>query len=126
MGNTTALDEITLPLTGFQAGEVSYGIDIDDADYPDRESWGRVVRRGTKSWKLVIRPDQWARDRALYRITSLRDICLDNASDSFSAGRERTKLASQGRSLDALAGRLIAACGGPEGFSVDMRRWINY
>lgn len=125
---TAALAEIILPLTDFQSGEVSYGLDIDAADFPDRESWGEVVpvHPRSKNWKLVIRPDQWARDQALYRITSLRDICLDNAGDRMTTGQERTRLASQGRSLDALAGRLITAAGGPEGFSADVRRWIHY
>ena len=121
---TTA--ELTFPLTEFQADEVSYGMEIDSSDgYPD---WGRVdvTGRKRKTYTLTVCATQEARDGALYRITSLRDICLDNAHDRLATAGERRSAGARGRSLAQLTARLVEACGGPEGFSPDMRRWITY
>lgn len=122
----TTIEPITLDLTEFQAGEVDYGLDIDAADHHDEPIWGKILRPSRTRYQLVITGTQLARDRALYRITSSRDIFYDNAGDSFGDSRERLAAASRGRSLDGLTRRLINAAGGPEGFSPDARRWIRH
>lgn len=121
---TPALDEITLSLTEFQASEVEHGLDIDAADHHDEPLWGRITPAGKYRYCLTVAGTQLARDRALYRITSSRDICLDNAATGY--GRERMAYLSRGRSLEGLTARLIEVAGGPEAFSKDVRRWIRY
>ena len=117
------LDPIVLDLTRFQAGEVEHGLDIDADDHPDDPGWGEV-NETAKGFRLVIQGTQEARDRALYRITSARDILLDNAADRMGNARERRQDTAQGRSMTVLTGKLIEAAGGPEAFSPDARRWI--
>ena len=128
------MNEITLTLTSYQAGEIQCGLDIDAADHSGEPLWGRIIPVGDhrgrpqakRRYRLIIAGTQLARDRALYRITSSRDICLDNARDRLSTGDERRVYAAHGRSLQALTRKLVAAAGGPEGFSEDVRHWIRY
>ena len=120
----TALSDIALKLTEFQAGEVEHGLDVDAADHPDDPDWGTVVRDGSKFW-LIVAGTQQARDWALYRITSSRDIFQDNSADPFNSNGERLALVTRFRSMQLLTRQLIEACGGPEGFSPEFRRWIR-
>lgn len=124
------LTEIRLDLGPFQAGEVSYGMDIDaDDGHPEwgrLEFGGRQDGQGRQRARLTVLATQAARDRALYRITSCRDIWQDNAGASPLSDRERAEYAAGARSLSALCRRLVKAAGGPEGFSPDVRRWIVY
>lgn len=115
----TELAELVLPLGQFQADETAYGMDIDSVP------WGRVEPAGA-GWRLTVFATQEARDAALYRITSLRDIHLDNANERLVTHAERAESRRHGQSMASLAMRLVRACGGPEGFSPDMRRWITY
>jgi len=122
------MGEIILTLTEFQAGEVEHGLDIDAADHPDEEDWGRLEFTGRRQRRarLVIAGTRQARDRALYRITSSRDIWMDNSSDPFSSPGERLGCLSRSQSLARLVITLIEAAGGPESFSPDVRRWAQY
>jgi hypothetical protein len=119
------LHEIRLALGDFQAGEVEHGMSVDADD--GNPVWGRLERlAGREQFRLVIFGSRLARDRALYRITSSRDIWLDNAGAQLISADERKIYAAGGRSLSALAQRLVKACGGPEGFSPVYQRWIKY
>jgi hypothetical protein len=120
------MNEIRLVLGDFQAGEVEHGMSIDADD--GNPEWGRLERitPGRERFRLVVYASQVARDRALYRITSSRDIWLDNAGASMLSREERAEYTAGGRSLSALARRLVTACGGPEGFSPEYRRWVRY
>jgi hypothetical protein len=120
------MDPLTLRLTAFQAGEIEHGLDTDAASHPDDPDWGQLDRLRNGRCQLIIRPTQQARDRALYRITSCRDILMDNSSDPFNGPAERRRYAAQGRSMASLAVRLIEAAGGISSFSPDMRRWARY
>lgn len=119
------MDEIVLELSEFQVSEVMNGLDIDAADHWDEPTWGRIEPIGPsrERGRLIIAGTQLARDRALYRITSSRDIWQDNLGGAWSQG-ERMAYQSGARSLSQLADRLIEAAGGREGFSPDFRRWI--
>jgi hypothetical protein len=119
------MDPITLRLTAFQASEVQHGLDIDAADHPDDPDWGQLDRLG-KGFQLTVLPTQQARDRALYRLTSLRDILMDNSADPFNTAHERRTASARGRSLTGLAARLIEAAGGIDSFSPDVRHWARY
>lgn len=119
------MNPITLRLTAFQASETAHGLDVDAADYPDDPEWGAIERSG-KTYRLTVAATQQARDRALYRLTSLRDILMDNSSDPFSSSGERLAYISRGRSMTSLAVRLIEAAGGVSSFSPDVRRWAQY
>jgi hypothetical protein len=120
----TDMADIALKLTEFQAGEVTAGLDTDAADHPDDPDWGTVVRDGSKFW-LIVAGTQQARDRALYRITSARDIFQDNAADPFNSSGERLTYVTRFRSMQILTRALIEACGGAEGFSPEFRRWLR-
>lgn len=124
----TELAPIILILSDFQAGEMDHGLGIDAADHPDEPEWGMLTIIGTtrsKRARLVIAGTQLARDRALYRITSSRDIFADNAAGSSGTPEERMTASSRARSLASLIRKLTEAAGGPEGFSPDVRRWIT-
>lgn len=118
------MEDIALKLTKFQAGEVEAGLDIDASDHHDEPLWGTVARNGSKFW-LIIEATQQARNRALYRITSTRDIYQDNAADRSCTPGERLAYVARFRSMQLLTRQLIEACGGPEGFSPEFRRWIR-
>lgn len=120
------LAEITLSLTVFQAGEVQCGLDIDAADHYDKPLWGQITPVGKYRYCLAVAGTQLARDRALYRITSMRDIFWDNSGDQFGRGTERLAALNRGNSLHTLAMKLVEAAGGPENFSQYARRWIRY
>jgi hypothetical protein len=106
---------VKLRLTPFQVREVGVGMDVDRDD--GNPEWGSLEyigkRRDRAAWLIVTNLD-----RALYRITSSRDIWQDNA-----AGGDPGYLAGA-RSLAGLTDRLIAAAGGREAFSPEYRRWI--
>lgn len=124
----TGLEPIVLELTRFQAGEVEHGLDIDAADHPDDPVWGEVNMAGRRSrnrFRLVIRGTQQARDRALYRITSARDILLDNAGDSMATAHERRSCTMRGNSMNSVAVRLVEAAGGPSGFTESVFVWMK-
>lgn len=122
------MDVITLRLTDIQASEVQCGLDTDAADYPGEPLWGQIEPVGNRQLggQLIISGTQLARDRALYRITSSRDICLDNAAERLATANERARARARGRSLDGLTRRLIEAAGDIEAFSPDVRRWARY
>lgn len=121
------LPEIRLRLTAYQADEADHGLGIDAADgNPD---WGRLEPAGPQGRgraTLVIFGSQVARDRALYRLTSCRDIALDNTADPYNSAGETLAWSSRARSLSGLVRKLVEAAGGPENFSPDYRRWIRY
>ena len=106
---------LSLRLTPFQVEEVEHGMAIDSDD--GNPVWGEleyIGRSRTRSaWLHVTNLD-----RALYRITSSRDIWVDNArggDPSYQSGA---------RSLSKLADQLILEAGGQESFSAEYRRWI--
>jgi hypothetical protein len=109
--------EHTIKLTDFQAAEVDNGLDIDAAD--NGSDWGYLIRsKGSHRLGIVDT------GRAVYRLTSARDILRDNAADSMATPGERLTYANRARSMQALLDKVIAACGGPEAVPAEYRRWL--
>lgn len=112
----------TMDLTEFRTAEVMNGLDIDRDD--GNPEWGRLEprgkgKRGSRTSRLVILPGQLAYDRALYRLTSVRDIWQDNASGgdlAYDAGA---------RSMTALVTQFMELAGGKDAFSAEFHRWIT-
>lgn len=91
---------LILKLTPFQTTEVEHGMSIDADD--GRPSWGQLDYDRSKKAACLFVTDTVA---ALWRITSSRDIWLDNAASdpSYRAGA---------RSLATLTDKLVELAGG--------------
>jgi hypothetical protein len=116
---------LVLSLTRFQAAEVEHGLSIDADD--GNPEWGQLDYHGSRdsehrraAW-LTIAPGQEARDAALYRLTSIRDIWQDNAASDAAELSDGVRA----RSMDSLVKTFIEAAGGPQAFSPHVRRWIR-
>ncbi len=106
----------TIPLTPFQAEEVQHGLEVDETDGAD--PWGIVHRTAPRRGGQL---DVYDLPAAVYRVTSSRDICRDNADDGFSRDARE---AARARSLQLLTDKLVAAAGGPDALPPETRRWL--
>lgn len=111
----------SLRLTPLQAGEVEYGLGIDQGNVLDKEEdaliWGWIEYRG----KTVAILHVTNIDGAVYRITSSRDIFLDIAQEGPTTDRVYI---AHGRSLEQLAQKVIEAAGGLEAVSSYIRLYV--
>lgn len=102
----------TVKLSAFQASEVEHGLDVDDAEGAD--PWGTVHRSGSGQGGTL---DVYDLPAAIYRVTSSRDICRDNAAEGWGPP-------AHARSLQSLTDKLVAAAGGPDSLPAETRRWL--
>lgn len=110
-------EPIRIRLTEFQADEVSHGLTVD-AETNGREIWGEIERTGKTTAWLTIHDV----DGAVYRVTSSRDICRDNATTG--TGKERVTAATRARSLQSLVEKILDEAGGPEALEPSTRHWL--